>query len=117
MIGKTMYEFRKQKGLTLSELAKRTKISKSYLSNIERDLNRNPSIDVVKRIATVLDVELDIFLSIEKTNDVPQVVDQDLIDFAAQLKETGIEIEQIKDYKTLFEFIKWKNQNSRIEKN
>jgi len=105
-----MYEFRKQKGLTLSELAKRAKISKSYLSNIEREINRNPSIEVVKRIATVLDVELDIFLNLEKTNEVEQVVDQDLIDFAAQLKETGIEKEQINEYKTLFEFIKWKHQ-------
>lgn len=112
-----MYELRKQKGLTLSELAKRTKISKSYLSNMERDLNRNPSIDVVKRIATVLDVELDIFLSLEKMNDVQQEVDKDLIDFAAQLKESGIEKEQIKEYKALIEFIKWKNQNSITEKN
>lgn len=112
-----MYEFRKQKGLTLSELAKRAKISKSYLSNIEREINRNPSIEVVKKIATVLDVELDIFLNLEKTNDGQHEVDQDLIDFAAQLKETGIEKEQIKEYKTLFEFIKWKHQNSITDKN
>ncbi|MEH6906763.1 MULTISPECIES: helix-turn-helix transcriptional regulator [Neobacillus] len=117
MIGKTMYQFRKQKGLTLSELAKRANISKSYLSNIERNLNRNPSIEIVKRIATVLDVELDIFLNLEKTNEVQQEVNQDLIDFASLLMETGIEKEQIKDYKTLIEFIKWKNQNTEIEKN
>jgi XRE family transcriptional regulator of biofilm formation len=111
-----MYEFRKQKGLTLSELAKRANISKSYLSNIERNLNRNPSIDVVKRIATVLDIDLDTFLGPVKSNTVQQEIGQDLIDFVAELKETGIQKEQIKEYKTLFEFIKWKNQNSRIEK-
>ncbi|MGQ4665879.1 helix-turn-helix domain-containing protein [Metabacillus halosaccharovorans] len=37
-------ESRKQKGLTLSEVAKQAKISKSYLSNIERNLNLNPSL-------------------------------------------------------------------------
>jgi XRE family transcriptional regulator, master regulator for biofilm formation len=117
VIGNTIFEFRKKKGITLSELAKRAKISKSYLSNIERNLNRNPSIEVVKRIAAVLDMELETFLSPIKTNDLQHGVDQDLIDFAAELKETGIEKEQIKEYKTVFEFIKWKNQYSRGEQN
>ncbi|NHM29261.1 helix-turn-helix domain-containing protein [Neobacillus terrae] len=116
MIGNNIYEFRKKKGLTLSELAQRARVSKSYLSNIERNLNRNPSIEVVKRIAAVLEVELDIFSTSEKTNDVQQKIDQDLIDFAAELKQTGIEKEQIKDYKTLIEFIKWKNQNPAVDK-
>jgi XRE family transcriptional regulator, master regulator for biofilm formation len=113
VIGNTIFEFRKQKGITLSELAKRAKISKSYLSNIERNLNRNPSIEVVIRIATVLDMELESFLSPIKTNGIQHGFDQELIDFAAELKETGIDKEQIKEYKTLFEFIKWKNQNSQ----
>jgi XRE family transcriptional regulator, master regulator for biofilm formation len=106
-----------QKGLTLSELAKRANISKSYLSNIERNLNRNPSIELVMRIATVLDIDLESFLSPVKINEAQQEVDQDLIDFAAELKNTGIHKEQIKEYKTVFEFIKWKNQNSIVEEN
>ncbi|TWD98913.1 transcriptional regulator with XRE-family HTH domain [Neobacillus bataviensis] len=111
MIGNTIFEIRKQKGLTLSELAKRAKISKSYLSNIERNLNRNPSIEVVKRIAEVLDIEFDAFLS-KKNKDIQLEIDQDLIDFVAELKETGIGKEQIKEFKTLIEFIKWKNLKS-----
>lgn len=109
-----MYEHRRQKGLSLSELAKRTKISKSYLSNIERNLNRNPSIDVVQRIAAVLDIEIDTFLSNEKTNISQPKVDEELINFAAELKESGVQKEQINEYKTLFEFIQWKNQNSKL---
>jgi XRE family transcriptional regulator of biofilm formation len=116
LLGETIYEFRKQKGLTLSELAKRAKISKSYLSSIERNLNLNPSIQVVKRIAAVLDVELDAFLNPLKKNNLQQGIDQDLIDFATELKETGVKKEQIKDYKTLIEFIQWKNQKSSVEK-
>jgi XRE family transcriptional regulator, master regulator for biofilm formation len=114
VIGDTIYKLRKQKGLTLSELAKRANLSKSYLSNIERNLNQNPSILVVKRIAEVLEVELDTFLSPTKRNDVQHEVDQDLIDLATELKETGI---QIKEYQTLIEFIKWKNLNSNAGKN
>ncbi|MCM3724918.1 helix-turn-helix domain-containing protein [Neobacillus cucumis] len=116
MIGNTIFDIRKQKGLTLSELAKRAKISKSYLSNIERNLNRNPSIEVVKRIAEVLDIEFDAFLS-KKNNDIQLGIDQDLIDFVAELKESGIGKEQIKEFKTLIEFIKWKNLKSNEDIN
>jgi XRE family transcriptional regulator, master regulator for biofilm formation len=115
LIGRTIYENRNQRGMTLSELAERAKISKSYLSNIERNLNRNPSIQVVKRIAEVLNIDLNFLLSSEIRNDNNPELDQDLIELASELKETGIEKEQIKEYKTLIEFIKW--QNSKIEKN
>ncbi|WP_246943878.1 helix-turn-helix domain-containing protein [Bacillus pinisoli] len=115
MLGETIYTCRKKKGLTLSELAKRAKISKSYLSSIERNLNLNPSIQVVNRIAGVLDIQLDSFMNpIEKNN--VQELDQDLIDLATELKETGVNKEQIEDYKTVFEFIQWKNQKLKVEK-
>lgn len=117
MIGKTINENRKLRGLTLSELAERAKISKSYLSNIERNLNRNPSIQVVRRIADVLNIELDILLGEDNNNGNHQVIDQEFIELVTELKETGIEKEQIKEYKTLIEFIKWQNQNTRVEKN
>ncbi|WP_413307815.1 helix-turn-helix transcriptional regulator [Bacillus sp. 1P10SD] len=116
VFGKTIYEYRKKKGLTLSELAERSKISKSYLSNIERNLNRNPSIQVVRKIAAVLDVDLETFLSPLHTHSEKQEVDQELIEFAMELKETGIEKEQIDDYKTLIEFIKWQNQKEKVLK-
>ncbi len=100
----------------MSELAKRAELSKSYLSSIERNLNLNPSIQVVIRIAIVLDVELDTFLNPLKKNSLQQDLDQDLIDLATELKETGVKKEQIKEYRTLIEFIQWKNQKSRVEK-
>lgn len=112
MIGKKIYEKRKQKGLTLSELAGQAKISKSYLSNIERSLNRNPSIQVVRRIADVLNMELEVLLSAENSYKNDKEFDQDLIDLATELKETGIEKKQLKEYKTLIEFIKWQKQKT-----
>ena len=57
MIGKNIYKLRTQRGLTLSELAERAVISKSYLSNIERNLNANPSIYVLEQIAEALQVD------------------------------------------------------------
>ncbi|CRK81679.1 helix-turn-helix domain-containing protein [Neobacillus massiliamazoniensis] len=109
MIGKTIYQIRRKRGYTLSELAERTRISKSYLSNIERNININPSIEVIKKIAKVLEVDLKTLIgTIDGTqND----LDSDWIDFVNELKESGIEKELLHEYKPLIEFIKWKNDS------
>ncbi|QOR65487.1 helix-turn-helix domain-containing protein [Cytobacillus suaedae] len=108
MLGELIGNLRKQKGLTLSELAKRAQISKSYLSSIERNLNLNPSLQVVNRIATVLDVEIDAFLNPDKKDSHQHDLDPDVIQLATELKETGVKKEEIKHYKTLIEFIQWR---------
>jgi XRE family transcriptional regulator, master regulator for biofilm formation len=107
LLGELIGNQRKQKGLTLSELAKRANISKSYLSSIERNLNLNPSLQVMSRIAVVLEVEIDAFLNPEKKSGPQHVIDPDVIQLATELKETGIKKEEIKDYRTLIEFIQW----------
>lgn len=112
MIGKNIYHLRKRQGLTLSELADRSGVSKSYLSNIERDLNQNPSLKVMKKIAFVLNVELKTLLINGENNDIH--LDKEWIDFVSELKASGIEKEQIKDYKTLIEFIKWQNRKESL---
>ncbi|MDQ0198778.1 helix-turn-helix domain-containing protein [Neobacillus ginsengisoli] len=116
MIGKNIYEIRKKKGLTLSELAEKAGISKSYLSNIERNLNQNPSIQVMKKISLVLNVDLEILLKSETNVENHQVPDKEWIDLVHELKESGIEKEQLQEYKTLIEFIKWQNQNMGAKK-
>lgn len=113
MIGKNIYEIRKRRGLTLSELAGRANISKSYLSNIERDLNRNPSIQVMGKIALVLGVELKMLLQTGTNQEEEKLPDKEWIDLVSELKESGIEKEE---YKTLIEFIKWQNQNMEAKK-
>ncbi|MBT2657096.1 helix-turn-helix transcriptional regulator [Bacillus sp. ISL-18] len=110
MIGNNIYELRKKRGLTLSELASRSEISKSYLSNIERGLNQNPSINVLKKISLVLNVELKTLLKAEVSNE-DTVFDKEWIDLVIELKERGIDKIQLQEYKTLIEFIKWQNQN------
>ncbi len=113
MLGELIGNRRKQKGLTLSEVAKRAEISKSYLSSIERNLNPNPSLQVIKRIAAVLDVDLDAFLNPDKKKGQQHELDPGLIELATILKESGVNKEEIKDYKTLIEFIQWRKLKSR----
>ena len=62
MVGKRVQQLRLKKGMSLSELAERAGVSKSYLSTIERDVQSNPSIQFLEKIASVLNVQTDTFL-------------------------------------------------------
>lgn len=49
-------ELRVQRDLTQEELAKRAKITRSHLSLLEAGHRKNPSLDVLKRLARALGV-------------------------------------------------------------
>lgn len=110
MIGHNISSIRKQKGYTLSELSERTGISKSYLSNIERNLKQNPSIHVMEKIAEVLKVDLKLLLKITVEAETSQHLDQEWMDFIDELKQSGIEKDRIHEFKILIEFMKWNNE-------
>ncbi|NRF90515.1 helix-turn-helix transcriptional regulator [Paenibacillus frigoriresistens] len=109
MIGQNISSIRKQRGYTLSELSERTGISKSYLSNIERNLKQNPSIHVMEKIALVLKVDLKTLLKIAADVETSQQLDQEWMDFISDLKQSGIDKERIHEFKILIEFMKWNN--------
>ena len=49
-------ELRERKNLTQEELAKRAKVTRSHLSLLEAGHRKNPSLDVLKRLAKALGV-------------------------------------------------------------
>ncbi|GIN84300.1 transcriptional regulator [Heyndrickxia sporothermodurans] len=114
MIGEKICAIRKKRGLTLTELAEKANISKSYLSNIERNVNQNPSIQVISKIAIVLDVDLMTLLntnsSIEKMKS-KKPLDKEWLEIVNELKDSDMKKDQINEYKTLIEYIKWKSGN------
>ncbi|MBA9025666.1 helix-turn-helix domain-containing protein [Peribacillus huizhouensis] len=111
MIGENIVKIRKRRGYSLSKLAELTNISKSYLSNIERNLNKNPSLQIMLKIAAVLNVDLETLLKTDKDEDT--YIEKEWVDFVKELKELGVEKKEIKQYRTLIEFIKWQNQHSK----
>jgi XRE family transcriptional regulator, master regulator for biofilm formation len=66
MLGTKIQKLRQEKKLTLTQLAQKTDISKSYLSYIERNIQTNPSIEVLVKIASALEVDLQTFLNSNK---------------------------------------------------
>ena len=64
-LGKRLSDLRKRKKMTLDELSEKSGVSKSILSQIERDLS-NPTVITISRIASALGENLsDFFLKIE----------------------------------------------------
>ncbi|MFD1020646.1 helix-turn-helix domain-containing protein [Thalassobacillus hwangdonensis] len=59
MNGSTLKQIRNERGLSISKLSSMTGISKSYISCLERDVHKNPSIDIIEKIAHSLRVDVD----------------------------------------------------------
>lgn len=62
MIGERIKKLRLQKGYSITELAELASVSKSYLSYIERNLQNNPSLQVLSRLAAPLNTSIDYLL-------------------------------------------------------
>lgn len=73
MIGERIRKIRKQRGISLTKLAQLSGVSKSYLSYLERDLKKNPSIIIVKKVASILEIPLETLLS----NDLGNIIQVD----------------------------------------
>lgn len=62
MLGTRIREMRQGKSLTLSELAEKTQLTASYISQVERDLI-DPSLTSLRKISKALDAPIYAFLS------------------------------------------------------
>jgi XRE family transcriptional regulator of biofilm formation len=112
MIGHNIYKIRKQRGLTLTDLAVKTGISKSYLSNIERNLKQNPSIHVMEKIAAVLNVDLKALLMVATHVEMREHIETEWVEMINEYKDTGLDRDRIHEFKMLLEFMKWYNDKS-----
>ncbi|WP_052144909.1 helix-turn-helix domain-containing protein [Halalkalibacter okhensis] len=67
MNGRNIRLLREERGMTLNQLATLSGVSKSYISYIERGMQKNPSIAILERISLALGIE---FMElIEQIND------------------------------------------------
>ncbi|MEC3884095.1 helix-turn-helix domain-containing protein [Halobacillus litoralis] len=62
-IGEKIRMLRMGKNLSVNEFAKKSGVSKSYISNIERGVQANPSLIVMGKLAKTLDVSLEELLT------------------------------------------------------
>lgn len=74
-LGRKVRELRKERGLTLDELATQTGSSKSYMWEVENKENARPSGEKLGKIAAVLGVTTEFLLDENRTT--PTVADED----------------------------------------
>jgi XRE family transcriptional regulator of biofilm formation len=104
MIGNRVKQLRLSKGLSLSELAERAGVAKSYLSTIERDIQSNPSIQFLEKIAAVLHISVDSLIQ-QKSGPEENNLDQEWERLVQEAMASGVTKEQFREF---LEFNKWR---------
>lgn len=101
MIGDRVKTLRNEKKMSLSELAEQAGVAKSYVSSLERNLQQNPSIQFLEKIAPVLGVSVNSLLNPDEQEN----IDADWVNLAKAAMDSGISKEQFKEF---IEFNKWR---------
>lgn len=104
-IGERIQKIRLEKGIKLSELADRSSVAKSYLSNVERNIQKNPSISLLQKIANALNVSVHMILYGEAYAGELQA-DPEWVQLMQEAVLSGVSKSQFKEF---IEFQKWKN--------
>jgi XRE family transcriptional regulator of biofilm formation len=105
-IGERIRDFRMKRGLSLTELASRAGVAKSYVSSVERGLQLNPSIQFLHKVSTVLGVNVETLIN--ENTDSDEKMDTEWLDLAKEAMNSGISIEQFKEF---LEFQKWQKMH------
>jgi XRE family transcriptional regulator, master regulator for biofilm formation len=107
MIGDRVKKYRLEKKMSLSELAEQAGVAKSYLSSLERNLQKNPSIQFLEKISGVLNLPVEHLIHEQINKD---DLDTDWMNLVKEAMNSGVSKEQFKDF---LEFNKWRiNQNN-----
>ena len=106
MIGEKIKKMRQNKKMSLSELAEKAGVAKSYLSSIERNLQTNPSIQFIEKISKVLNVSVNDLIQDDNSEKISEL-DNDWLKIVQEAMNSGVTKEQFREY---LEFNKWRNK-------
>src|SRR5699024_12244664 len=106
MIGERIRQMCQGTKMSISELAEKAGVAKSYLSPIERNLQTNPSILFIEKIRHVLGVTVNDLIQ----EDAPEAIaslDREWLEIVQEAMESGVSKAQFREY---LEFTKWRKQ-------
>lgn len=107
MIGEQIKKYRMAKGFSLSELAETASVAKSYLSSIERNIQKNPSIQFLEKVSNVLGIPVELLLQDKNAEINATDLDQAWTELVQEAMDSGVTKDQFKEF---LEFNKWKNK-------
>ncbi|GGA67079.1 helix-turn-helix domain-containing protein [Ornithinibacillus halotolerans] len=108
MIGEKIKQLRKEKKMSISELAEKANVAKSYLSSIERNLQSNPSIQFIEKVSAVLGVSVNELINTGESVELEDL-DGEWLQIVKEAMESGVSKEEFKNF---LEFNKWRKHNN-----
>jgi len=111
MIGDRIRTIRIQKKMTLSTLAEKSNVTKSYLSNIERNICSNPTIEFVEKVASALNMKPESLLGWVKEENELSNLEKTFLDMRKYL--IFMNDEQLLELKDYMKFILWKKNRTK----
>ncbi|USK69953.1 helix-turn-helix domain-containing protein [Peribacillus asahii] len=103
-IGARVKKLRQEKKISMTELAEKAGVAKSYLSSLERNLQTNPSIQFLEKIAAVLDVPIDALLFDQSNR---ESLDSEWLKIVEEAMRSGVSKQQFREF---IEFNQWKSK-------
>lgn len=106
LLGERIKTFRTEQKMSISELAEKAGVAKSYLSSIERNKQTNPSIQFIEKVSEALGVSINELLYDGDEVDIEDL-DREWLEIVLEAMESGVSKKQFKEY---LEFNKWRKE-------
>jgi XRE family transcriptional regulator, master regulator for biofilm formation len=113
MIGQRIKRLRQAKGYSITELGRLADVSKSYLSQLERGMQTNPSLQFLVKVSGPLDTTVTYLLEDTKFKKLEDSeLDEEWKILIRQAIEDGLKKEDFHEYRNYIRFQSWmKEQN------
>lgn len=106
-IGQRIKQLRLDRGFSLTELADKAGVAKSYLSNIERKVQSNPSMLFLQKIGRVFGIEVESLVTGTVTR---SPLDPEWMELARQAAESGVTKEEFRTFIEYIQFQRWSRE-------
>ena len=111
MIGVKLKYLRIQKGYSITQLAKRAQISKSYLSYLEKNPETNPSLHIISKIAAALDTSPNYFIEVSEEEEKKEEIRQEWMDLLKEGLDKNMTKEDFQEFQKYLEFLKYRKSH------
>jgi XRE family transcriptional regulator of biofilm formation len=112
MVQNRIKQLRLLKGYSINALSEKTGVSKSYLSYIERGIQKNPSLQILSKLANSLGTTVEDLLEEDHYNNEKEKknMDEDWIQLFTEATKHGVTKE---DFSLYLDFIKFQKINKK----
>lgn len=94
MIGYRVKSLREERKMSISELSSKSGVAKSYISSLERNLQTNPTIMVLEKIARILCIKVDALLHEQSDKG----IDEEWLEIMKDVIGSGISKEEMRKF-------------------